>query len=486
MAGNPQRPIPVALSDNARAKSTTDCTALLVPEPALRVLQILEQEGEQAWLVGGFVRDSIMGTDPQDADIATSALPEHVMHACEAHGLKVYPTGIAHGTITVIDSAYPAFPIEVTTFRSDGAYSDARRPDSVEFVSSIDEDLARRDFTMNAIAYNPSVGFRDPFNGIAAIEGRLIECVGDPSLRFSEDALRILRGCRFASQLGFEIDEDCMRAMMSCKHLLSRISIERIHHELDLFLLGSHVHDALLACVDVLGFVVPELVAMKGCVQKTPYHIYDVLEHTAYVVQNTPPSSLVRWAALCHDMGKPAAAFFDDEGVEHFYGHARVSTVIARGLLRRLKMSEARIDDILVLVQKHDALKIEPTTKSIRRALMKLGGREDLFEALLDLKQADASAQSDRALPRLEKIKHARATYTQVLADKMAFRVKDLAIDGHDLIEIGYNEGPELGETLALLLEEVVNETLANERAELLARAGALLTKRDGVGLTSA
>ncbi len=240
-------------------------------------------------------------------------------------GWGTVETGVAHGTLTVVCEGEP---LEITTYRTDGVYSDGRHPDSVAPASSIEEDLQRRDFTINALAYHPARGIIDPFGGLADMERGVLRCVGDPATRFSEDALRILRACRFASQLGVAIDPATFEAMIACKNLLRQVSGERVYRELERFVCGDYVHDALMACVDVLAFVLPELVAMKGCAQVTKYHIYDVLEHTAWVVQRTPPEPLQRWSALFHDMGKPAAAFFEetDEGpVEHFYGHAVVS-----------------------------------------------------------------------------------------------------------------------------------------------------------------
>ena len=322
-----------------------------LPEDALALLSILDDAGFEAWSVGGFVRDALLGRPCSDIDIACNAMWTDTKRACEQAGLRIHETGVAHGTITVIcgDSAF-----EVTTFRSDGQYKDGRHPDSVTFVSSIEEDLARRDFTINAMAWRPDRGLVDPFGGEADIELGVIRAVGDPHQRFAEDALRILRACRFSAELGYAIEPCTYQGMLENKGLLSKISAERVTHELQKLLLGRHAGDALLSSVDALSAVLPELVAMKGFDQQTPYHIFDVLEHTARAIDGVPPYPLVRWAALFHDMGKPACFFKDENGIGHFYGHAAVSVPIARGIMQRLTFSNAFIDRVLALVKRHD------------------------------------------------------------------------------------------------------------------------------------
>lgn len=292
-------------------------------------------------------------------------------------------------------------PLEITTYRTDGTYSDGRHPDSVAPASSIEEDLQRRDFTINALAYHPARGIIDPFGGLKDMERGVLRSVGDPATRFSEDALRILRACRFASQLGVAIDPATFEAMIACKNLLRQVSGERVYRELERFVCGDYVHDALVACVDVLAFVLPELVAMKGCAQVTKYHIYDVLEHTAWVVQRTPPEPLQRWSALFHDMGKPAAAFFEetDEGpVEHFYGHAAVSVSLACGIMHRLPFPAWLRRDVPPLVRAHDDV-VPPNARAVRRMLGRLGGRTDLFAALCDIKRPTPWPRRRSALP---------------------------------------------------------------------------------------
>ncbi|WP_139652727.1 CCA tRNA nucleotidyltransferase [Raoultibacter phocaeensis] len=442
-----------------------DHTSLSLRAPARQALGALENAGYEAWIVGGFVRDALMGRASGDIDIATSAPWQEAARAFAAQGLRVHETGIAHGTITVIVSDEP---IEVTTYRADGTYTDSRHPDTVEFVNDIAADLKRRDFTMNAVAYHPRRGLFDPEGGVPDIEAGLIRAVGDPSRRFGEDALRILRACRFSSQLGFAIESATMRAMESCAPLLSRIASERTLKELQGFVCGEHVYDALMACADVLASVIGELKAMKGFDQKTPYHIYDVLEHTAYAMQNTPAYPLVRWAALFHDMGKPRTFFTDDAGIGHFYGHATVSVELAEPVMKRLGMPSALSSDIIELVTRHDD-DIEPTPKAVKRALRRLGGRVDLFRALCDLKRGDALAQAPHCHNRVALADELDRALDAILEAEEAFSLKDLAIKGGDVIALGIAPGPEVGRLLEEALEAVIDERVPNERAALTA-----------------
>lgn len=435
-----------------------------LPLPARRVLEVLENAGYEAWCVGGFVRDALLGIACADIDIATSASWETVKELFEAHGYRTHETGVAHGTITVL---VEELAFEVTTYRSDGRYTDARHPDSVTFVHTIEEDLARRDFTINALAFHPERGLLDPYGGRADLSAEVLRSVGDANLRFSEDALRILRGCRFASQLGFTLDGDTYAGMMNNKHQLSQISAERITHELEKFLLGEYVSYALLSTCDVLAMVLPELVAMKHFEQKTPYHIYDVLEHTAHVIQNAPAYSLVRWAALFHDMGKPAAFFQDEKEVGHFYGHAKISVVLARGILGRLSISSAFVARVLTLVAVHDDV-VPPTSKAVKRMLARLGGDIDLFHALCDLKRADTRAQAPSCISRVAIVDELEEILAAILEADEAFSLKNLAIRGQDVIAAGVPQGPLVGAALEQALDAVIDEKIPNEREPLL------------------
>lgn len=447
-----------------------------LPPMAVLLLDALENAGHEAWCVGGFVRDALLGRDSHDVDVATSAHWREVKSVCKAQGWRTYETGVKHGTLTVVVSPGNADEtvIEVTTYRCDGAYSDARHPIGVRFVSTIEEDLARRDFTINALAYHPARGFVDPYGGLDDLRSGVIRAVGNPDKRFAEDALRTLRGCRFCSQLGFRIESETYQAMLVHKSLLAKVSTERITHELDALLLGDHVHDALLATVDVLMFALPELSAMKGCAQVTKYHIYDVLEHTAYVVQNSPRTRLSRWAALCHDMGKPAAAFFAADGVEHFYGHAKVSETLTRALTERLLMSNAFREKVAALVRHHDD-EVQPTQRGVRRMLLKLDGDVEMFRALCALKRADALSQAPEysadGVARADELLRA---LDKLLESEGVPSLKTLAVNGRDIMDMGVAQGPEVGRVLTALLDAVVEGDVANDREALLARARTL------------
>lgn len=430
-----------------------------LPSYALEALALLEDAGFESWIVGGYVRDALLGRPSADIDVATQAHWQDVRRIFEERGFRTHETGTAHGTITVIVGEQV---LEITTYRSDGSYDDARHPKHVSFVRTIDEDLARRDFTVNALAYHPERGLFDPYGGFVDLQACTIRAVGDPSRRFSEDALRMLRACRFASELGFAIESATFEGMLANKGLLPRISTERITHELQRLLLGAHAGDAIVATVDVLAAVLPELVAMKGFEQRTPYHIYDVLEHTAHVVDGVPAYPLVRWAALFHDMGKPAAFFTDENGTGHFYGHAAISVMLARGIMERLALSSAFMGRVLLLVERHDDV-VDRTPKAVKRALSRLGGSTELFAALCDLKRGDARGQAPRCIGRVEDADELEHILADVLAADEAFSLKKLALDGIDVIALGVPQGPLVGRALADALDAVIDERIPNE-----------------------
>lgn len=453
-------------SGDARSRYAAASPALPAPPQARRVIEVLEAAGFEAWCVGGFVRDSLLGRPVSDIDIACSALWPQTEETCLAAGMRVHRTGEKHGTVTVVcdDAAF-----EVTTFRVDGAYSDARHPDEVRFVRSLKEDLARRDFTINAMAYHPLRGLADPFGGLEDARRGIIRTVGDPAQRFGEDALRILRACRFSSQLGFSLDSATYQAMLEGKRGLLRVSSERITAELQKLLLGGNVRDALLQTVDVLSAVLPELVAMKGFDQCTPYHCHDVLEHTARAVAGTPPYPLVRWAALFHDMGKPAAFFKEPGGRGHFYGHAKISVPLARGIMDRLTFSTAFRDRVLLLVERHDDV-FDATPRAVKRALARMGGDVELFRALCDLKRGDASAQAPAyAEERMRRADNLLRVLDGILAEGEAFTLKHLAVNGRDAMDAGIAQGPSVGAALAAALDAVIDEQIPNDRETLLA-----------------
>ena len=444
-----------------------------VPAPALAALSRLRAAGYAAYLVGGCVRDALLGREPGDWDITTAALPEQT-EAVFA-GERIIETGLKHGTVTVL---LEGLPLEITTFRTEAGYSDHRHPDAVAFTPSLVEDLARRDFTINAMAWCPEEGTVDPFDGKADLESRLIRCVGDPYDRFNEDALRILRALRFAAQLDFSIDPATAAAAFELRQTLALVSRERIAVELTKLLCGPAVRRIVTEYWPILAVPLPELAPMAGLDQRNPYHCYDVLTHSAVAAEAVPPDRISRWAALLHDVGKPAAFTVDERGQGHFYGHAKPGAELARGALTRLRFDKDTIHRVSQLVELHD-YPIDPPTGSPERAIRKLIGRlgEEDFFRLLDLKRADSLAHHPDYRGRVAACDRLEALARELLAQPPCFTVKDLAVNGNDLLAMGYSKGPELGRTLNALLEAVLSGELPNEKDALLKAAESRLPK---------
>lgn len=358
-----------------------------IPAGVLRVLEILENAGYEAWLVGGCVRDSLNGVVPKDYDVTTNALTEEVISAFE--GFRVIGTGLKHGTVTVLSGG---MPVEVTTYRVDGLYSDGRHPDSVSFASDIRSDLSRRDFTVNAMAYSPERGYIDLFGGMSDLESGLIRCVGNPERRFGEDALRILRAMRFASVLGFDIETETAAAIHRCRGLLQRIAVERITQELLRLLCGINAGNVLRQYSDVIGEIMPPCLSMIGFEQHNPHHEFDVWEHTLRAVDAAPRETILRLAAFLHDIGKPQCFSSDADGIGHFYGHAAKSEEISREIFAKYIRTDKRTEErVLFLVTHHDEPVI-PERKILRRRLAKYG--EEPLRQLLALNRADIKGQS--------------------------------------------------------------------------------------------
>jgi len=433
---------------------------IYIPEPIKKVLQMLEEAGYEGYIVGGCVRDCLMGKTPDDYDVTTSALPKEVERVFS--GYKVIETGLKHGTVTVV---IDHFHIEITTFRTEGEYVDGRRPSSVSFTRSLKEDVARRDLTINAMACDLRGKVYDYFGGLADVEKGVIRAVGNPKERFSEDALRIMRALRFSSVTGFEIEDETAKALMECKEMLLKISVERIREELVKLLCGKWARRTIIEYCDILGVIIPELIPMKGFEQKTYWHIYDVLEHTAVAVENTPAVPALRLSALLHDIGKPHCFSQDEAGVGHFYGHALVSVDLARDIMNRLKFDNDTKDKVLNLIKYHD-VPLEPTNRSIKRALNKYT-REGFFDLIL-LKRADNLAQNPEIAIRQEYLDELVRIAEEIIEQEQCFSLKDLAIKGTDLIEAGIEPGKEIGIILDVLLEAVIEEKLPNNKAELL------------------
>ena len=440
----------------------------MIPQEVQAILERLEAAGHQAYVVGGCVRDLLMGVTPHDWDITTSALPAETM-ALFPH--FTIPSGLQHGTVTVRQGSTAC---EVTTFRTDGDYTDHRHPAAVAFTPRLTDDLARRDLTVNAMAMDLRGVLHDPFGGQRDMAQRLLRCVGKPERRFREDALRILRTLRFSATLGFAIEPATCRALTAQRDDLRYVAAERVREELTKLLCGADAARVLLTCPQVLGVVLPEILPCVGFDQRNRHHCYDVWEHTAHAVAAVPPEPVLRWTMLLHDLGKPACFTLDEQGVGHFYGHHRVSARIAGEVCRRLRFDKATAQRICTLVHCHDRA-IPLTEKAIRRAMNQLG--VEALRQLCAVKRADNLAQHPDYLARQEEIRQGEAMIDTLLAQDACFSLRQLAVNGHDLAALGLT-GRQIGQTLQTLLETVMDGAVDNERSALLALARAVIENR--------
>ena len=432
---------------------------LFVPEKAQVIFEFLQKSGFECFLVGGCVRDMIMGIEPHDIDITTNATPDEVKAVfSDFHTLDI---GIKHGTVTVMNDGEP---VEITTYRKESTYSDGRHPDAVTFSRHINDDLSRRDFTSNAIAYSPSVGIVDPFGGINDIENKILRCVGNPVERFEEDSLRILRGLRFASVLGFSIDKATQEAMYSCRELVNIVSPERIFTEISKLICGKNAGKIISRYSDILAVALPEIKDMKGFEQHNFHHIYDVLNHTAKVVDSVYPAVDLRFTALFHDCGKPDCFSIDENGVGHFYSHASISGRKAEEALTRLRCDNATKDKVVKLVKIHDT-PIEPDSKTVKKKLQKYG--EEIFFDLIKLQRADNMGLSPEFLYRQETYDKLEEIARQVIEENQCFSLKDLAVNGRDMISLGL-KGKDIGTALDELLKAVIEEKCNNDKESLM------------------
>ena len=431
-----------------------------IPEPVKEIMARLEAAGWEAWCVGGGVRDLLLGREPGDWDVTTSARPEAVM---ALFGPAALPTGLKHGTVTIGGGR----GVEVTTFRRDGDYLDNRHPDHVEFTSSLEEDLSRRDFTVNAMAMDLRGQLRDPFGGRSDLAAGVLRAVGEPEARFREDALRIMRGLRFAAKLGFAVEPETAAAMDRCRHLLENIAPERLHVEMTGLLCGPWAAETLLAYPRVLEVFLPEIAPCVGFDQHSPYHCYDVWEHTARSVGAVPPRPVLRWAMLFHDLGKPETFSLGEDGRGHFYGHWRESVKKAEAVMDRLRFDNHSRRTILTLVERHDC-ELPLSERSVRRNLARYG--EETLRLLLEVKRGDNQAQAPAYRDRLRLIDQWEALLDVVIAQGSCFSLGQLAVRGGDLTALGYR-GPAVGEMLRQLLEQVIEERLPNDREALLTYA---------------
>lgn len=445
-------------------------TVIQLPEKVKYIINRIMEAGYEAYAVGGCIRDSILGRTPEDWDITTSASP------CEIKEIfnHTLDTGIKHGTVTVM---LEKEGFEVTTYRIDGEYEDNRHPREVTFTSNLMEDLKRRDFTINAMAYNEQQGLVDAFEGMKDIQRKVIRCVGSPMERFSEDALRMMRAVRFSAQLGYEIEKETKKAISALAGDLKNISAERIQTELVKLILSPHP-DYLQTAYEtgITAVILPEFDVCMHTQQHHPHHCYTVGRHTLESMKAIAPEKALRLAMLFHDMGKPACRATDEEGIDHFHGHPDVSEKIAADVLRRLKFDNDTTYLVRKLVRYHDR-DILPRPGSVRRALFHMG--EEVFPLLLQVKEADVFAQSDYLREeKLQTLKELGQVYQQILEQKQCVSLKTLAIDGKDLMTYaGMQPGRELGEMLKTLLELVIEDPDCNNREYLLTTAGELLKK---------
>ncbi len=433
-----------------------------LPEKVKFIIDTITAAGFEAFAVGGCIRDSILGRNPADWDITTSAKP----HQVKALFTKTFDTGIQHGTITVL---LDKEGFEVTTYRIDGEYEDSRHPKEVVFTSNLIEDLKRRDFTINAMAYNDTTGLVDAFGGLEDIDRGVIKCVGNPAERFSEDALRIMRAVRFSAQLGYEIEENTRQAIEKLAPTLKNISAERIQVELVKLLCSPHP-DYLKIMYDtgVTAVVLPEFDRCMETPQIHKHHMYDVGTHTLVALKETPADKVLRLAVLLHDIGKPRALEVDEEGITHFHGHQIISRDMAEEILKRLRFDNDTIYKVTKLVEFHDyGNGVVPTKNIVRRGVYRMG--EDIFPLLYDVKKADVLGQSlYKREEKLQLLEDWQRLYEQIVADKECVSLKTLAVTGRDLIAEGQKPGKEMGEILQALLQYVLDNPEKNEKDILI------------------
>lgn len=435
---------------------------MIIPNDVKTVLDTLKNNGYESYIVGGSIRDSQIGTSlPKDYDVTTNALPEEIIKLFD----KTIPTGIEHGTVTVMVNGEG---YEVTTYRIDGEYLDNRRPDVVTFVSNLKEDLARRDFTVNALAFNEEKGLIDYFGGIEDLNNKIIRAVGEPNKRFQEDALRMLRAIRFSAKLDFNIEQKTLEAIKTNCHLILSVSNERIRDELCKILISDNPTKGLrlLEETKLLEFILPELQAAIGFNQQSPHHNKDIFEHILAVVNNCPPELNLRVAGLLHDIAKPECFTVDKEGIGHFYYHDKKGAILSEQILRRLKFDNQSISEIGILVKEHMNVLKKPKDASVKRLINRVG-RELVYD-LFALQRADALGSASPKI-RLEEIDRVEEKTKAILDSKVPLSIKELAVNGSDLIrEFSLKSGKEIGEMLKFLLDKVLDNPQLNNKEKLL------------------
>ena len=437
-----------------------------LPREVSGLIDRLEEAGYSAYAVGGCVRDTLLSLHPHDWDLCTSARPEEMQAVFR--GERLVETGLKHGTLTVVIDHHP---YEITTFRTDGTYTDHRHPDSVTFVEDVSGDLARRDFTVNAMAYSPRTGLVDLFGGRRDLENRVIRCVGTPADRFREDALRILRALRFASAYDFTLEAETDKALRLLAPTLKTVAAERIQAELLKLLCGPGAGRILRAYPDVLTVIIPEIGPMVGYDQRNHHHHFDLWEHTVQAVENMPAEPDLRLTMLLHDTGKPAVCTVDDRGEAHYRGHQAASAVIAERVTDDLRCDRKTRDRVIRLVRYHDIpLRTDSGAVNLDRSflLRRLNrfGEED-FRALILIHRADRIATGHSPREREDRRMAERiAALDALLAEKPCFTLKDLAVNGNDLQALGL-KGPAVGDALKQLLDAVMDGKVPNEKAQL-------------------
>lgn len=449
---------------------------ITLPQTVALLIRQLESRGHEAFLVGGCVRDALLGRTPSDWDICTSAFPREIRRCFQE--FRVVETGLKHGTLTVLADGEP---YEITTYRIDGDYSDGRRPDQVRFTDNLQEDLSRRDFTINAMAWHPEKGLIDPFGGIRDLKGGRVRCVGDPRKRFSEDALRIMRAARFSAQLGFRMEPQTEKALFQSLPLLDKVSAERLRVELDKLLCGAAAEAALRAYREVIAHFIPEIRPMFDLDQKNRHHIYTVWEHTLRTISQIPNAAAPRLCALFHDIGKPGSMTVDADGCGHFYQHEVLSEELAGRVMSRLKYDKETRGTVMAVVRSHSIV-FRPDGKQARRLLGKLG--EERLRLLIDLELADVKSQNPLyCQERVANILAFAEKVEETLAEQQCFSLRRLAVNGTDLLRLGVPQGPEIGRVLNVLLTQVIEETLPNEAdalREAALREARLVKRPDG------
>ncbi len=428
-------------------------------------IETLNSQGYEAYLIGGSVRDFIMGLPIGDVDITTNATPQQVEEVFK--DFRVIETGLKHGTVTVLIDGEP---LEITTYRCEGTYSDNRHPDSVTFSKRLSDDVVRRDFTMNGIAYDFKNGFCDLVGGIEDIKNKTIRCIGDAETRFREDALRILRALRFSAVLGFEIEENTKKAIHKCRELLKNISAERIREETVKLVCGKNAYSVLTEFVDVICVFIPEFKFCVGFEQKNRHHIYDVYTHILKAVEQSKPEPTIRLALLFHDIAKPKVAHFDEDGEQHFYSHPKISAEITEKIMTRLRFDNDTKRKVVTLVKFHDSPIMlndadKPDRKRLKRIMSQIG--KDLIFDLIEIKRCDNSAQNPIYYRGDEFYAETLDIINEIINENECFSVKDLKINGNDLIDLGF-KGKQIGEKLTLCLDAVIEGKVENDRQKLI------------------